>query len=596
MTETRKLAALLAADIAGYSRLAGADEDRTLARLRGLRSDLIDPAISVHHGRVVKRTGDGILIEFRSVVDAVRCAIEVQNGMVERNAGVPAERRIEFRVGIHLGDVVEESDGDLMGDGVNITARLEGIAKSNGICLSEDAYRQVRARLDLAVNDLGLIQLKNIAEPVRVYSLEVGVPAPVKPAPQADAAAPEPSARHALPDRPSIAVLAFQNMSGDHEQEYFADGMAEDIITALSQFQQLFVIARNSSFTYKGRAVDVKQVGRELGVRYVLEGSVRKAGNRVRITGQLVDASTGAHLWADRFDGTVEDIFDLQDQVTGAVVAAIAPKLEQAEIERARRKPTERLDAYDYFLRGMAGFHEQSKKGNTKALELFYRAIELDPDFAAAHGMAAWCYATGRVQGWIILDPQAIVEARRLAQRAVELGQDDAIALSAGGFALAVAIREPNRAVIFIDRALVLNPNLAMAWFASGWVRAYVGEPDLAIQHMARAMRLSPFDPRLYSMQTGTAYAHFFAGRYEEAVSWSEKAVRAQPNWLVGIRVMVASYALGGRLAEAQKAMTQMLEVDPSRCTSNLRDITGPYRSEDFSRLQEGLRKAGLPD
>jgi len=302
MSETRKIAAILFADIVGYSRLAGADEDRTLARLRGLRSDLIDPAIAAHHGRIVKRTGDGALVEFRSVVDAVRCGIEVQNGMVERNAGLPPERRIEFRIGIHLGDVVEESDGDLMGDGVNIAARLEGIAKPGAICLSEDAYRQVKSRLDLAVSDLGPTQLKNIAEPVRVYSLEVGVPAPAKPAPQAEPATPETSVRLALPDKPSIAVLAFQNMSGDPEQEYFADGMVEEIITGLSRIKWLFVIARNSSFVYKGKAVDVRQVGRELGVRYVLEGAVRKAGNRVRIAVQLIDAADGAQTWSNRFE------------------------------------------------------------------------------------------------------------------------------------------------------------------------------------------------------------------------------------------------------------------------------------------------------
>src|ERR1700682_4743914 len=296
MPQTRKLAAILAADVVGYSRLASADEDRTLTRLRALRGDLIDPAIEANHGRVVKQTGDGILVEFRSVVDAVRCAIEVQNGMVERNSGLPPERRIEFRVGIHLGDVVEESDGDLMGDGVNIAARLEGIAKPGAICLSEDAYRQVKSRLDLAVSDLGPTKLKNIAEPVRVYSLEVSAPAPVK--------------RLALPDKPSIAVLAFQNMSGDPEQEYFADGIVEEIITGLSRIKWLFVIARNSSFVYKGKAVDVRQVGRELGVRYVLEGGVRKAANRVRITGQLIDTAHGAHIWADRFDGSLEDIFD----------------------------------------------------------------------------------------------------------------------------------------------------------------------------------------------------------------------------------------------------------------------------------------------
>src|SRR5208337_2825172 len=347
-----------------------------------------------------KRTGDGALVEFRSVVDAVRCAIEVQNAMVERNAGVPAERRIEFRIGVHLGDVVEESDG------VNIAARLEGVAEPGAICLSEDAYRQVRARLDLAVSDLGQKDLKNIAEPVRVYSLQVGLPAQPKPAAPAEPAKAEPPApRLALPDKPSIAVLPFQNMSGDAEQEYFVDGMAEDIITALSRMRWLFVIARNSSFTYKGRAVDVKIVGRELGVRYVLEGSVRKAGARVRITGQLINALTGAHLWAERFDGELADIFELQDQVTASVVGAIAPKLEQAEIERAKRKPTESLDAYDYFLRGMSAFYQFTSQGNKEALALFSRAIEIDSQFASAHAMAARCYLQRKGFGWVA-DPE----------------------------------------------------------------------------------------------------------------------------------------------------------------------------------------------
>src|SRR5215831_15504222 len=327
MSETRKLVAILVADAVGYSRLARADEDRTLSRLRGLRSDLIDPAIAAHHGRIVKRTGDGSIIEFRSVVDAVRCAIEVQNGLIERNSGVPEHRRILFRVGIHVGDVVEEEDGDLMGDAVNIAARLEGVAEPGAICLSEDAYRHVKSRLELAISDLGETRLKNIAEPMHIYSLQVGGATAAK-ATASTGTAPGLS----LPDKPSIAVLPFQNMSGDPEQEYFADGTVEDIITALSHFRQLFVIARNSSFVYKGRAVDVKQVSRDLGVRYLLEGRVRKAANRIRITAQLIDAETGVHLWAQRFDGGLEDIFDLQDQVTVRVVGEIAPKLEQAEI------------------------------------------------------------------------------------------------------------------------------------------------------------------------------------------------------------------------------------------------------------------------
>jgi adenylate cyclase len=394
MTETRKLAAILAADVVGYSRLAGADEDRTLSRLRGLRSDLVDPAIAAHHGRVVKRTGDGALVEFRSVVNAVSCAVEIQRAMVERNAGVPAERRIEFRIGIHLGDVVEESDGDLMGDGVNIAARLEGIAQPGAICLSEDAYRQVRARLDLEVNDLGQTQLKNIAEPVRVYSLQVGLPAQAKAAAPVEPATEEkPVPRLALPDKPSIAVLPFQNMSGDPEQEYFADGMVEDIITALSRARWLFVIARNSSFTYKGKAVDTKQVGRELGVRYVLEGSVRKAGARLRITGQLIDALTGAHLWADRFDGSMEDVFELQDKVALSVAGVIEPALQEAEIRRSAARPTSDLTAFDLYLRARPLMRGWGKEPALQGLDLPREAIARDPNCGPALVGAAWCTA-----------------------------------------------------------------------------------------------------------------------------------------------------------------------------------------------------------
>src|SRR5450432_1203308 len=353
MAETRKLAAILAADVVGYSRLAGADEDRILARLRALRSDLIDPTIAVHHGRVVKRTGDGSLVEFRSVVDAVRCAIEVQNGMVERNAGLPPERRINFRIGIHLGDVVEESDGDLMGDGVNIAARLEGIAQPGAICLSEDAYRQVRARLDLEVSDLGQTQLKNIFEPVRVFSLQVGLPAQAKPAGQSERNMPEkPSVPPTVPQKPSIAVLAFNNMSGDAEQEYFSDGISEDIITDLSALSELHVIARNSSFVYKKAPLSVPDMARALGVRYVLEGSVRKAGNRVRVTAQLIDPSNGGHVWANRFDRDLTDIFAVQDELTQEIVAALKLKLTAVEQDRLARGRTVNVEAYEFFLRG----------------------------------------------------------------------------------------------------------------------------------------------------------------------------------------------------------------------------------------------------
>jgi TolB-like protein len=363
MSAPRKLAAILAADVAGYSRLTGLDEEGTLDRLRNLRRELINPTISLHRGRVVKTTGDGILIEFPSVVDALRCALNVQRGMEDQNADVPTEKRIEFRVGINVGDVVVEGE-DLLGDSVNVAARLEGIAEPGGICISESAYQQVRDKVDVGFQDAGEQQLKNIPRPVRVYQVRAsGAVASSRPA-------------LPLPDKPSIAVLPFKNMSGDPEQEYFADGIVEEIITALSRFRQLFVIARNSSFTYKDRAVDVKQVGRELGVRYVLEGSVRRSGDRVRVTGQLIDAATGAHLWADRFDGALEDIFELQDRVTTSVVGAIAPKLEQAEIDRAKRKPTENLDAHDYYLRGIAKHYQSwSREAISEALRLYYKAM-----------------------------------------------------------------------------------------------------------------------------------------------------------------------------------------------------------------------------
>jgi adenylate cyclase len=362
MTETRKIAAILAADVVGYSRLAGADEDRTLARLRALRSDLIDPTVAVHQGRVVKRTGDGALVEFRSVVDAVRCAIEVQRGMVERNAGLPPERRIDFRIGIPLGDIVEESDGDLMGDGVNISARLEGIAEPGGICLSNAAYEQVRDKLKESFVDLGEQTLKNIARPVRVYRLDL--------VPKAAHVSEAPRPALALPDKPSIAVLPFQNLSGDPEQEYFADGMVEDIITGLSRIKWLFVIARNSSFAYKGKSPDIRQVGRELGVRYVLEGSVRKAADRIRVSAQLIDAATGAHLWAERFDRKADDIFLLQDEITLSVVGAIEPSLRLAEVERVKRKRPDSLDAYDLALRAQPDVFSGMPQRAKKALEL----------------------------------------------------------------------------------------------------------------------------------------------------------------------------------------------------------------------------------
>jgi TolB-like protein len=402
----------------------------------------------------------------------------------------------------------------------------------------------------------------------------------------------------ALPDRPSIAVLPFTNISGDPEQDYFADGMVEEIITALSHFRQLFVIARNSSFTYKGRAVDVKQVGRELGVRYVLEGSVRKAANQVRITGQLVDTATGAHLWAERFDGGLGDIFALQDQVTESVVGSIAPAVEKAEIERAKRKPTESLDAYALYLRGLAKFYQYgNRQANDEALRLFNSAIELDPDFASAYGRAATCNVAAKTNGWFSDTANEGAEVTRLARRAVELGKDDAFALAASGFALAYVVRDLGVGAALIDRALVLNSNLAGAWSFGGWVKIWLGEPEAAIERFARAMRLSPLDPFVPGMQAGTAYAHFFLGRYDEAASWAAMALQNNPDFQTGLRIEAASNAMAGRPEQAHKAAARLRQLNPSQRVSTLEDVRGPYRrAEDLSRYEEGLRQAGLPE
>ena len=580
----RRLAAILSADVAGYSRLMGVDEEGTLAALKAYRREIINPKIAEHRGRIVKTTGDGALVEFVSAVDAVRCAMEIQRAMAERNAAVAEDQRIEFRIGINVGDIIFD-EGDIYGDGVNIAARVEALASPGAICLSENAYQQMKGKLALNVSDMGEQQLKNIVQPVHVYAVRL-VDAPALPLPLP------------LPDKPSIAVLPFQNMSGDPEQEYFADGMAEDIITALSRFKALFVIARNSSFTFKGRAVDVKQVGRELGVRYVLEGSVRKAATRVRITAQLVDTATGTHLWADRFDGGLGDIFDLQDQVTESVVGAMAPAVEKAEIERAKRKSTESLDAYALYLRGLSKFYQFSNdQTNDEALRLFKKAIELDPDFASAYGRAVSCYHYAKVNGWISGTANEIAEVSRLAQWAVGLGKDDAMALASSGWALAYVARDLRLGASLTDRALLLNSNLAEAWLCSGWVKLWLGEPKLAIDHFARAMRLSPLDPRVDLMQIGTAHAYFFLGRNDETASWAAMALRDNPNNQAGLRIGAASDAMAGRMEQAQKTVARLQQHNPTLRVSNLKDVLGPYQhAEDISRYEEGLRKAGLPE
>ena len=526
------------------------------------------------------------------MVDAVRCADEIQRGMAEQNNDVPQDKRIEFRIGIHVGDIII-ADDDIFGDGVNIAVRLEGIAEPGGICISDDAHRQVRGKVESTLEDMGSQSLKNIAEPMRAWRVRIGPSSSPTTKPPTETAQPL-----ALPDKPSIAVLPFTNMSGDPEQDYFADGMVEEIITALSHFRQLFVIARNSSFTYKGRAVDVKQVGRELGVRYVLEGSVRKAPNRVRITGQLVDTATGAHLWAQRFDGGLGDIFALQDHVTESVVGAIAPAVEKAEIERAKRKPTESLDAYALYLRGLAKFYQYgSRQANDEALRLFNSAIELDPDFASAYGRAATCCVAAKTNGWFSDTANEGAEVTRLAQRAVELGKDDAFALAASGFALAYVVRDLGVGAALIDRALVLNSNLAVEWYWGGWVKNYLGAPEAALERFARAMRLSPLDPFVPGMRAGTAHAHFFLGRYDEAASWAAMALQDRPDFQAGLRIAAASNAMAGRLEQAHKAMARLRQLNPALRVSTLKDVRGPIRrAEDLSRYEEGLRRAGLPE
>ena len=488
----RRLAAVMSLDVVGYSRLMERDESGTLARLKDQRKELIDPTIAKHRGRLVKLMGDGALVEFASAVDAVECAMALQEGMTDGMAREPEDCRILYRIGVNIGDLIVEGD-DLYGDGVNIAARLEGLAPPGGVCVSRNVVSQVKGKVEFSFEDLGQQRIKNISEPVQVFRVTAKSPASGG---VIDATDPPP-----IPDKPSIAVLPFNNLSSDPDQEYFADGMVEEIITALSRVRWLFVIARNSSFTYKGQTVDVKQVGRELGVRFVLEGSVRKAGNRVRITGQLIDAKTGAHLWADNFDGALEDIFELQGQVTESVVGAIAPKLEQAEIERAKRKQTDNLDAYDYYLRGLAALYQWSKEANEEALKLFSRAVALDPTFSSAYGMAARCYSMRKANGWIADPEKEIAETLILARKAARLGRDDPIALSTAGIALAFVVGELEEGDELIERALELDPNLAPAWLFSGWVKIYLGEPEVAIDCVEHAKRLSPNEPNVYGMQ-----------------------------------------------------------------------------------------------
>jgi TolB-like protein/class 3 adenylate cyclase len=598
--EQRKLAAILAADMVGYSRLMGRDEAGTLARLRRNRSEHLDPVLVKYGGRLVKLTGDGALVEFPSAVDALSAAIEFQQAMAEANGDQPADTALVFRMGLHLGDLIVDGE-DLYGDGVNVAARLEGEAPTGGILISRNVRDAVAGRVKATFEDLGGLSLKNIERPVRAFRVHwEGSEWRPHGAPVVSSAPAVPSQSSptplSLPDKPSIAVLPFQNMSGDPEQEYFVDGLVEDIITALSRFKSLFVIARNSSFIYKGKTVDIKQVGRELGVRYVLEGSIRKAANRVRITGQLVESETGNHLWADRFEGALEDVFTLQDAVTEKVIAQLAPSVEQAEIERARRKPTENLGAYDCYLRGLALFQTLSRENFDETIGLFRRALELDPEHSSALGRLLVCLANRA--GWGIFDRSASERAEvvRLVPRAVRIGRDDAVALGHTAYAIAYVLRDLAFAHEQIDRALTLNPNLAGAWTYSGWIHLYSGNPTTAIEHLSRSIRHDPLGIA-GGRRSGMAHAHFFLDRHEEALQWGEGHARDNPVAHPAFRICAASAAFAGKMDKARRFAAGLKQIDPAFRVSRLQDYLGPYQSHEFlEKYKQGLRLAGLPE
>ena len=585
----RRLSAILAADVVGYSRLMHNDEEATHARLTMLLADALEPSIAEHGGRIVKNTGDGLLAEFRSAVEAVRAATQFQERVHDLTIGDAEDKRLVFRVGINIGDIIVEAH-DIFGDGVNVAARLEGIAEPGGICISSSAYDQVRGKVPIEFIDLGDQNLKNIARPVRVYAakpkslletLASGVlplhPEVQKPLP--------------LPDKASIAVLPFQNMSGDPEQEYFADGMVDEITTALSRFKSLFVIARNSSFTYKGRAVDIKQVGRELGVRYVLEGSVRKAAGKVRIIGQLIDAATGVHLWADRFEGDLSDIFTLQDRMTESVVSAIEPKVFQTEIDLAARRPNS-LSAHDLCLRAIPHLYSFTRGGSAEALRLVSRALEIDPRYGFAATVAGSCHIQNVTQGWTIDPKSEFAEGLRLLQLVLSIDGNDHVALSMLGYAAAWS-GDFDTAREMVDRAISSNPNAAFAWSTRGWTYQVAGNPEEAIRSFERAILLSPFDPLLFVTFTEMAVAFIGLGRFDEAVVAAKKALSQNQTFAAPYRCLTTALAQLGREAEARDAAARLLELKPDFRISEWVAQSGPRQREVFI---DGLRKAGLPE
>jgi TolB-like protein/class 3 adenylate cyclase len=592
MSETRKIAAILVGDVVGYSRLAGADEEGTLARLRALRSDLIDPTIAARHGRVVKRTGDGIMIEFRSVVDAVRCAVELQNGMVARNAGVPPEHRIEFRVGIHLGDVVEEADGDLMGDGVNIAARLEGIAKPGAICLSEQAYWQVKGRFRLAVTDLGPTQLKNIAEPIRAYSLQVGVPAQANPT---LAPAPEKS----TPPRLSIVVLPFANIGGGPGQEHFVDGVTESLTTDLSRIRGAYVVARNTAFTYKGKPLDTKTIGRELNLRYVLEGSVQHSANRMRVNAQLVDAETGNHLWAERFDKPLADLFDMQDEIVARLANALNAQIASAEARRAEKAPTP--DSMDLYFQAMAWLNKGPTPDNvTQARSFFDRALTADPNNVDALVGSAAADTVAGASAFVANPMAAFAAAEARLTRALSSVPDHAPGHMTLGHVY-IYTKRAAQGIAECEHALALDRNLANAHAMIGLGKIFIGHAEETEAHVGEALRLSPRDTDGHAWKTFAGVAKLVLGSYEQAATWFRRAIEANRNYPIAYFLSGAGLAQLGRLDDAHSAVKAGLALNPTFAISRARaSWTAMSDNQTFlAQLEpifEGMRKAGVPE
>jgi adenylate cyclase len=586
----RRLAAVLAADVAGYSRLMGRDEERTLANLKSFRKTLFDPAIAAHRGRIVKTTGDGMLVEFASAVDAARCAVEVQRGMAGQNADVPQDLRIEFRIGIHVGDIIID-DNDIFGDGVNIAARLEGIAEPGSVCISDDAYRQIRGKIDITFDDIGEQALKNITEPMRAWHIRLGGEA--APAIQ-PSSSPIQIQGLALPDKPSIVVLPFDNMSAEPGQDYLADGIVEAITAALSCIRSFFVIARSSAFTYKGRATNARDIGKQLGVAYLLEGSVQKAGNRLRIIVQLIETEGGAHVWSSRFDGAIDEFFDLEDRITEQVAGALQPSIRIAEIERSRRKRPQDLGSYDYTMRAMPHVWALEKEESAKALELLEKALAIDPEYPLALSLAGWCHAQRSVYNWADDIAVSQVMARSLAERAAEMSGDDPIILAILG-TVHTFVRNHGTARVLLERAVTLDPNSAWAWTRLGWIEIYADQPQKAIENFERALRLSPIDPMNFNNYVGIGSAHEVAQEYDEAAAFYRRALQERPNASWIYRNLAASLSGAGRVEEAKQAFAELMRSYPDLTISKFKQAM-VFSPAVLDRMAGNLRRLGLPD